>query len=62
MKACNYPGVSEFNHPDNVLSANQSVSAEAVGKTKAAVTNLAGVCGVRAFRSLIRSPQHFPPN
>ncbi len=50
MKACNYPGASEFNHPDNVLSANQSASAEAVGKIKAAITNLAGVFGVKDFQ------------
>ncbi len=50
LKSFEYPGVSEYKHADNVISANKAVTPEQVAKIKAAAMNLAEVFGVQSFR------------
>ncbi|NWF93610.1 MAG: PhnD/SsuA/transferrin family substrate-binding protein [Syntrophaceae bacterium] len=45
-----YPGVSEYRHPDLVLSANKAVSSEDLVRIKLAALKNANVFGVRFFR------------
>lgn len=55
MKSFDYPGVSEYKNPDNILSANKAVPAEAVGKIKAVIMSQGKTFGVQSF-------QEFDPN
>ncbi|MBF0460781.1 MAG: PhnD/SsuA/transferrin family substrate-binding protein [Magnetococcales bacterium] len=50
FKMLNYPGVSELQNPDNVLSASKAVTAEDAAKIKKAVTDNYFVFQVRSFR------------
>ncbi|HMK64176.1 MAG TPA: PhnD/SsuA/transferrin family substrate-binding protein, partial [Thermodesulfobacteriota bacterium] len=49
MKSFEYPGVSDHKNPDNILSANKSVSDKDVAKIKESVLKMAGVFSVKSF-------------
>ncbi len=49
MNQLDYPGVSDQKNPDNVLSANKTVSSQDVSKIRESVVKLTTVFGVQSF-------------